>query len=141
LKGKNEFKLTWKGKEVSDALNRVSNDRLNELGDLLKREIQETISQAGTGKKYVTSRGRVHIASAPGKPPVIWHSGLHGSIFFIVTEAGPVFLMHVGTGGKIGEYGKCLEFGTKNMAARPWLGVTLENSRPIIKKFLEEEWF
>lgn len=141
MKGKNEFKLIWKGKEVSDAINRVSNNRLNDLGELLVREIREVISQAGTGKKYVTPRGRVHIASAPGKPPVIWHGGLHGSIFFIVTEAGNIFLMHVGTGGDIGEYGKALEFGTESMAARPWLGVTLENSREMIKKFLEEEWF
>ena len=138
---KHEFKLTWKGKEISDAINRVSNARLDDLGHLLVKEIRKTISQKGTGKKYVSPTGRVHVASAPGKPPVIWHGGLHGSIFFIVTETGNVFLMHVGTGGKIGEYGKCLEFGTENMAARPWLGVTLEQSRPMIKKFLEEEWF
>jgi len=49
LKGKNEFKLIWKGKEVSDAINRVSNDRLNDLGELLVREIREVISQLGTG--------------------------------------------------------------------------------------------
>jgi len=140
LNGKHDFKLVWKGKEVSDALNRVSNDRLNDLGDLLKRKIQDTISQAGTGRVY-KRRGKVHVASAPGKPPVIWWGGLHGSIFYIVAEAGQVFLMHIGTGGDIGEYGKCLEFGTKNMAARPWLGVTLEQSRAMIKKFLEEEWF
>lgn len=141
MKGKNEFKLTWKGKEVSDAINRVSNDRLNDLGDLLVREIREVISQLGTGKVYIR-RGRVHVASAPGKPPVIWGGDLHGSIFFIVTEKGNIFLMHVGTGGKIGEYGKQLEFGTReHVAARPWLGVTLENSRAMIKKFLEEEWF
>jgi len=140
LNGKHDFKLVWKGKEVSDAINRVSNDRLNDLGDLLVREIREVISQKGTGKVY-KRRGRVHVASAPGKPPVIWHGGLHGSIFFIVTEAGPVFLMHVGTGGDIGEYGKKLEFGSEHVAARPWLGVTLEQSRAMIKKFLEEEWF
>ncbi len=140
MKGKSEAKLTWKGKDVSDAINRVSNGRLNDLGHLLVREIREVISQAGTGKVY-KRKGKIHVASAPGKPPVIWYGGLHGSIFFIVTEAGPVFLMHVGTGGDIGEYGKCLEFGTENMAARPWLGVTLEQSRAMIKKFLEEEWF
>ena len=137
---KSEFRLEWKGEEVSKALDRVSNSRLNDLGHLLVREIREVISQEGTGKVY-KRRGRVHVASAPGKPPVIWSTGLHGSIFFIVTEAGPVFLMHVGTGGDIGEYGKALEFGTENMAARPWLGITLENSKEMIKKFLEEEWF
>ena len=141
MNGKHDFKLTWKGKEVSDVINRVSNDRLNDLGHLLVKEIRKVISKKGTGKKYVTPRGRVHIASAPGKPPVIWYGGLHGSIFFIVTETGNIFLMHVGTGGEIGEYGKGLEFGTENMAARPWLGVTLERSREMIKKFLEKEWF
>jgi len=140
LNKKSEFRLEWKGEEVSKALDRVSNSRLNDLGHLLVREIREVISQEGTGKVY-KRRGRVHVASAPGKPPVIWSTGLHGSIFFIVTEAGPVFLMHVGTGGDIGEYGKALEFGTENMAARPWLGITLENSKEMIKKFLEEEWF
>ncbi|GAH66390.1 unnamed protein product, partial [marine sediment metagenome] len=56
-------------------------------------------------------------------------------------EKGNIFLMHVGTGGDIGEYGKKLEFGSEHVAARPWLGVTLEKSRAMIKKFLEEEWF
>ena len=138
MRGKSEAKLIWKGKDVSDAINRVSNDRLNDLGHLLVREIREVISQKGTGKVY-KRRGRVHVASAPGRPPVIWYGGLHGSIFFIVTEAGPVFLMHVGTNL---EYGKQLEFGTReHVAARPWLGVTLERARKMIKKFLEEEWF
>ena len=140
MNGKSEAKLIWKGKEVSDAINRVSNDRLNDLGHLLVREIREVISQKGTGKVY-KRRGRIHVASAPGKPPVIWYGGLHGSIFFIVTEVGQIFLMHIGAGGEIGEYGKELEFGTEHMAARPWLGVTLEQSRDIIKKFLEKEWF
>lgn len=140
MNGKSEAKLIWKGKEVSDAINRVSNDRLNDLGHLLVREIREVISQKGTGKVY-KRRGRIHVASAPGRPPVIWYGGLHGSIFFIVTETGNIFLMHIGTGGKIGEYGKKLEFGSEHVAARPWLGVTLEQSRGMIKKFLEEEWF
>ena len=140
MKGKNEFKFEWKGDEVEGVMNRISHTRLDDLGHLLVREIREAISQLGTGKVYVR-RGRVHVASAPRKPPVIWHGGLHGSIFFMEAVSGPVFLMHVGTGGKIGEYGKKLECGSKNVAARPWLGVTLEKSRPMIKKFLEEEWF
>lgn len=140
MKGKSECKLIWKGKDIDDAINRVSNSRLDDLGELLIREIREVISQLGTGKVY-KRKGKVHVASAPGKPPVIWHGDLHGSIFFIVTETGNIFLMHVGTGGKIGEYGKCLEFGTENMEARPWLGVTLEQSRDMIKSFLEKEWF
>jgi len=140
LKGKSEFKFEWKGDEVEGAMNRISHTRLDDLGHLLVREIREAISKKGTGRVY-KRRGRVHVASAPGKPPVIWYGGLHGSIFFMEAVAGPVFLMHVGTGGEIGEYGKCLEFGTENMAARPWLGVTLEQSRAMIKKFLEEEWF
>ena len=138
--GKSDFRLEWYGEKISKEINRVSNDRLNNLGHLLVGEIRETISKQGTGRVY-KRKGRIHVASAPGKPPVIWYGGLHGSIFFIVTETGPVFLMHVGTGGEIGEYGKCLEFGTEKMAARPWLGTTLENSREMIKKFLEEEWF
>ena len=141
MKEKSEFRLEWKGEEISKAINRVSNSRLNDLGHLLVREIREAISQQGTGRVYKRKGEKPHVASAPGKPPVIWHTGLHGSIFFIVTDAGQVFLMHVGTGGEIGEYGRDLEFGTENMAARPWLGVTLENSREMIKKFLEEEWF
>ena len=138
--GKSDFRLEWYGEKISKEINRVSNDRLNNLGHLLVREIRETISKQGTGRVY-KRKGRIHVASAPGKPPVIWYGGLHGSIFFIVTEVGQVFLMHVGTGGDIGEYGKCLEFGTEKMAARPWLGITLENSREMIKKFLEKEWF
>lgn len=141
MKGKHDFDLIWKGKEVSDAINRVSNDRLNDLGHLLVKAVRETLSKKGTGRVY-KRKGKVHVASAPGQPPVIWYGGLHGSIFFIVTEAGDVFLMHVGTGGDVGEYGKKLEFGTEEqLAARPWLGVTLEESREMIKRFLEKEWF
>jgi len=124
LRGKSEAKLIWKGKEVSDAISRVSNDRLNDLGHLLVREIREAISQKGTGRAY-KRKGKVHVASAPGKPPVIWYGGLHGSIFFIVTGIAQIYFMHIGTGGDIGEYGKCLEFGTENMAARPLAGSDL----------------
>ena len=140
MNGKSEFRLEWKGDEVEGVMNRISHTRLDDLGHLLVREIREAISQKGTGKEY-KRKGRIHVASAPGKPPVIWYGGLHGSIFFMEAVRGNIFFMHVGTGGEIGEYGKCLEFGTENMAARPWLGVTLEQSREMIKKFLEEEWF
>ncbi|MBA7583422.1 hypothetical protein ES708_25365 [subsurface metagenome] len=137
MNGKSEFKFEWKGDEVEGVMNRISHTRLDDLGHLLVREIREAISQLGTGRAY-KRKGKVHVASAPGKPPVIWYGGLHGSIFFMEAVSGPIFFMHVGTNL---EYGKWLEFGTENMAARPWLGVTLEKSRGMIKKFLEEEWF
>lgn len=127
----------WKGKEVSKEIDRVSHDRLEALGFLLDTEIKKTLSKKGTGRTYVR-RGRVHVASAPGKSPVIWWGGLVGSIYSIVTSVGSMDLLHIGTPL---DYGPALEFGTEDMAARPWLGITLEASRPMIKAFVEKEWF
>lgn len=134
---KSKFQLIWRGKEVSKAIDRISHERLEILGDLLETEIKKTLSKKGTGRTY-TRRGRVHVASAPGKSPVIWYGGLVGSIYSIVTSVGSMDLLNIGTPE---EYGPALEFGTEDMAARPWLGKTLEASRPMIKAFVEKEWF
>jgi hypothetical protein len=34
-----------------------------------------------------------------------------------------------------------MEFGMKNVAARPWLGVTLKNNVAMIEKYLQTGWF
>ena len=86
-----------------------------------------------SGKTYVISNKNgnkiTHIASAPGQAPasINGSSGLEGSVMAVKALYGDGWL--VGTNI---EYGKHLEFGTKNMAARPWLIPALEKHRKAI---------
>ncbi len=65
------------------------------------------------------SGGKLHIPSSPGYAPAVDKKGLKESILMDV-RVGEV---EIGSNltGKKGKYPTFLEFGTKNMDARPWL--------------------
>lgn len=135
---KNDFKLDWKGEEVKAAMNLALKKRADALGHILVAKIREQISKKGTGVIYKTGN-KVHQASAPGFPPVIWSGDLHGNIFYEVDSSYSLMIyLKLGTDRK---YGPRLEFGDSTMAARPWLGKTLNESTGLIKQVLEEKWF
>lgn len=88
-----------------------------------------------SGRAYQIA-GKTHIASAPGEPPKTRSGRLAGSIFVRPEDGG----MAASVGTNI-EYGRYLEFGTKKMAARPWLFPTFERlkneiSRRIMAAFI-----
>lgn len=84
-----------------------------------------------SGKVYAPKRkgGRVapHQASAPGEAPKTDFGILAGSISAVKVGDD----VHVGTDVK---YGRYLEFGTSNMAPRPWLIPSKEQSQRAVSQ-------
>ena len=81
---------------------------------------------AKTGKKY--KRGsKTHTASAPGEAPATDSGNL---VARIGVEISPG-VAYVGTDE---EYGFYLEFGTMNLAERPWLRPAREKNRALFNK-------
>lgn len=80
-----------------------------------------------TGRHYKRGK-KFHIASSPGNPPAIDSGELLRSIMFDVRD------MEVEVGSIGGApYAEFLEFGTKKMEARPFLGPAVEkHSKEII---------
>lgn len=83
----------------------------------------KTAIQTGpkTGRKY----GK-HQASAPGEAPATDTSNLVNSIQ-TTSEIGPVIRSTVSVGA---EYGPDLEFGTEDMAPRPFIGPAMDTVEP-----------
>lgn len=86
-----------------------------------------------TGRTYLRGKNRniAHRASAPGEYPATDTGYLASHIF---AQSGSGF-SEVGTTAR---YGPWLEFGTARMAARPWLGRALEETREEVRKAMEK---
>ena len=85
----------------------------------IEKTAKESMSHKGRGRLY-TNRGAGlgdHQASAPGDPPATDTGRLRASIKSDLTDLVRL-AAEVGTNV---EYGRHLEYGTVNMAARPWL--------------------
>jgi hypothetical protein len=76
-----------------------------------------------TGRRYKKSKNVTHIASAPGQPPATDTGRLVSGVLISAEQGG--YAVRVGTNIK---YGKDLEYGTRKMAARPWLFPALKNN-------------
>jgi len=137
MKGKSGCKLNWYGEEVKRAIDGTIEQKLDILGPVLVEKVRDKISQRGTGREYKIF-GKIHVASAPGQPPVIMTGDLHGSIGHEVTKA--LFLINLLI-GSWSDHAVAMEFGKDNVAARPWLGVTLKENTAMIEKFLQTGWF
>ena len=83
-----------------------------------------------TYQKYQPSR--VHKASAPGEYPMTDTGRLVASIK--IEQEGPL-VAYVGTAV---DYGAHLEFGTSQMAARPWLMPSFEKATVDMRRVVEE---
>lgn len=77
--------------------------------------------------------GRPHVPSAPGQPPHRDTGALANSIH--VSNPGIAMTRDVGDGV---EYGIHLEYGTVNMAARPWLRPAVEKESANFEKAWEQ---
>lgn len=97
----------------------------------IRNEAVKMISENGDGPieiRYLPKR-KVHV-SKPGDPPNADTGRLMQSIK--VVKDGMAYL--VGTNLR---YGAWLEFGTSDMAPRPWLSVAVRNTTKLIKEFRE----
>jgi HK97 gp10 family phage protein len=86
----------------------------------------------GTVYEHYKPYRRTHQASAPGQPPASDIGNLASHITYSTSRRG--------LEGRVGTnvvYGKFLEFGTKNMAARPWLWPAYEaRKRGVIQRLI-----
>ena len=99
---------------VNKAVVRTANQVRGEAIKMISREIS-------SGRVYV--RGNVtHTASAEGDAPNTDTGNLVSKIAVENPRRGTSFV------GTSVEYGKHLEFGTKKMAARPWLRPAMEKN-------------
>ena len=81
-------------------------------------------SMSGAKRGIVYQRGgKAHQASAPGEPPAIDTGNLVNSVFSEKSGPGQALV------GASAEYAEYLEFGTRKMAARPFLRPALEKAR------------
>lgn len=113
-------RFVWRNKalvgvEVEQAMRRV--------GEEVRRDVVRSLSQPGTGRRYGR---RGHRASAPGEPPAVDTGRLKQSIQSEVTRDATRVTARVGTNVT---YAPFLEFGTRLMRARPFLGPALARAR------------
>jgi hypothetical protein len=79
------------------------------IRDDIKQSFGRSKTRRGKGK-------RKHIASAPGQPPMVLTGELKRGV-----KVKKVKTLHRRVGVWGSEYAYPMEFGTKHMAARPWL--------------------
>lgn len=103
--------------EATKAVNRTAQNIRNDA----VRSIQRPSASGATYEKY--NPRRTHTASAAGSPPNTDTGRLVGSIRAIETGTPSA------TVEAQAEYAKWLEFGTRNMQARPFLTPAVESNR------------
>jgi len=135
----NEARLTFHTKEVMHSMEQTASKRMAEAVNVVRNTVLETLSGSRSGRTYyVPGTKRAYTASAPGEPPAQATGQLRQSIKGTVEGEGRKVIGKVGTDKK---YGPMLEFGTRNMAARPWLKISFEKALPKVKSILRRKWF
>ena len=135
----NEAKLRFYTKEVTEAINDAAAKKVAEATQVVRTQVLETLAGSRRGKTYyVPGTRRTYTASAPGEPPAQATAELRQSIETSVEGEGKEVIGIVGT-NKI--QGKMTEFGTRNMAPRPWLRISFEKAELKVKSILGGRWF
>lgn len=107
---------------------------LKASGEKVRGEaIQSILGGGKTGKLYKRG-GKFHTASAAGEAPANDSGRLAGSIHTV--KSGNEALIIAGRGQV--KYARMLEYGTKNMAERPFMYPALEKSKAWIIKRLND---
>ena len=134
-----EVKLVFHTDKVIKSIEDAAGKRMAEAVQAVRTQVLETLSGSRSGRTYyVPGTKRTYTASSPGQPPAQATGGLRQSIKTSVSGEDKVVVGIVGTDL---EYGRCLEFGTRNMSPRPWLRVSFEKSSEKVKSILGKRWF
>lgn len=106
-------------------------DGLEAGARVVETRVKILLSQPGSGNEY--QRGsRNHRASAPGDPPAVDLGTLRASIAVDrVTAEEAIIAPHT-------DYAEYLEFGTRTMAARPYMRPALDDSTDEIYDAFEQ---
>lgn len=134
--------------------------RLIAIGLQLERDIKKSMV-AGTGRTYVKGKKKdiIHVASAPGQPPAVDTGRLRASIstnwsgsILWRGKTGPQAEQTDGIGrptkkqekftvvvGSNVAYAPFLEFGTRKMAARPYMRPAFDRIKNRIARMIASE--
>jgi hypothetical protein len=131
--------LTSNISEVIDKIDDTIRDRMQEAVNEVRSKTLETLSGTRTGRIYkVPGTNTYYTASSPGEAPAQATGDLRESIKTEIEGEGEKTVGMVGTDMK---KGPMLEYGTKNMAARPWLRRSFEESEGKVKEIFSRKWF
>lgn len=112
--------------------------RMFEAANVVRTTTLETLTGPRTGRVYrIPGSIRHYTASAPGEPPAQRLGELRQSVSIEVKGEGEELVGRVGTPK---EHGPMLEYGTKKMAARPWLRPSFEKSEDKVRGGFNRPW-
>jgi len=109
-------------------------DALESAANTVRNAAVKSIAGAASGQPYTRYRPKRNgVASKAGDPPHTDTGNLNNNIQVKRYQRS----VDVGLLGNKAEYGKYLEFGTRTMAARPWLRPAFTNSKAVIQAKLK----
>lgn len=114
------------GEDVLAVMRALAWERLHQVGLAYQQQLQQVLG--------VSNPPPYRTPSAPGEPPRQRTGKLKQSVAIVVDQEGGV--IHVGATGAV-PYGVFLERGTRRVAARPWMQVTLDRLLPRLKALVE----
>lgn len=130
---KNTARVNKKLDQVAKDIDRETRRALISGALLVEKSAERRILRGPkTGRVYMRDSGR-HRASAPGQPPANDTGTLVSSIRHWVLDSG----LKVEVGSRLA-YASILEFGSRMMAARPWLHPSLEENKKKITALLAQ---
>ena len=104
-------------------------DSANQLAEIGKGYVQDSIRHEGTYKPYIDKRGNQRMSSAPGEPPASASGNdLDKSIYskkISKRNSNPA----IAEFGSNSPYAMSLEYGTEKMAPRPFMRPAVEKLR------------
>ncbi len=142
--------IKWNGPKVREQIRASVQDALSQIAIEGSSTIKQLLNQAGTGRTYKQKGGRRHQASAPGQPPAPNFGTLRNSIQVDSSMASKLrFRIGTNLGASEGSpYPLFLEFGTRNIAPRPYWRVLVgklrktmpSDMKQLVKKFLDKRF-
>ena len=133
------IKLKLNTTELMKSLDQTAPKRMMEATNEVRNKVLETLSGGRSGRTYlVPGTRRSYTASAPGQPPATATSELRQSVKSSIEGKGRSVLGKVKAEAK---HALPLEFGTKNMAARPFMKPSFDKSLDAIRRILTRTWF
>ena len=122
--------------EVVQNINRELDIALFAVAKKVEADAKRSILEGGKTGKLYKRRTVVHRASAPGEAPASDTGRLVNSINSYLDKAGKSALVIAGRGTVI--YAAMLEFGTRFIAARPFMFPALEKNRAWIMERINQ---
>ncbi len=130
------FDIVWNDKVILDLTHQEVASGIEKATLSLLRDSKLSVGKKGGLVRKTRTGRQVRQPSPPGKPPHRVTGTLVSSVGHEFEDGGLVGI--VGTGLK---YAKWLEFGTRKMAARPWLRPAFDRMVPKAMKFFRTNAF